>query len=359
VYTSWVPEHPWGFIPEKYRNQRIAMGRMSITNFIMLLQALFLSTFPNDASMSTMNMVSLIVDIAYRIVVCFWFLQNGCPYVKTALLTVLTRITSIYNSIVNRTPEDPSDGATEADPKIVSRIPGDLNNAAVKADPNVTTSILEDQNQAEAPENPHSNELMLNLNLQATASVCNNDSTATTECHSLHDSENQVPQFVTTSAPETTNQYLSGAEVESSMASFIHSVEEESLNSNYLAGIVLSSNSLFVPSPSNDISHTECQKLTESHTGHNTNHLEPIQSFPDISDLDSQPILLQQSSEVFKPPQPETDASFAPSLGNLVTGITLLDVASLSTGKSQLVTGNVLLDVASVSTDEAQLVTGT
>lgn len=345
----------------------MAMGRMGITNFIMLLQALFLSTFPNDASMSTINKISLRVDIIYRVIVCIWFLQNGCRHVKTTLLSAFTRITSscnsivtsIYNSIFTRTPEDPNHGAAEADPGIVSGIPGDLNNAAVKADPSVTTSILEDQNQAEAPENPHSNELMLNINLQATASVCNNDSTATTECHSFHDSENQVPQFIATSAPETTNHCLSRAEVESSVASFIHSVEEESLNLNYLTGIILSSNSLFVPSPSNDISHTECQNLIESHTGHNTNHLELIQSFPDISDLDSQSILFQQSSEVFKPPQLETDTLFAPSLGSLVTGTTLLNVASLSTGKSQLVAGNVLLGVASVSTDEAQLVTGT
>ena len=226
------------------------MGRMSITNFIMLLQALFLSAFPSDASMSTINTVSLTVDIAYRIIVCFWFLLNGCPYVKTALLTVLTRITSIYNSIINRTPDDPCHGATGAD------------------------------------------------------------------------------------------QCLSGAEVESSVASFIHSMEEESLNLNYLAGNALSSNSLFVPSPSNDISHTECQKLIELHTGHNINHLELIQTFPDTSDLDTQPRPFQQSSEAFKPPQLKTDTSFAPSLGSLVTGITLLDVASLSTGKSQLVTGN-------------------
>ena len=363
VYTSWVPEHPWGFIPRK---QQMAMGRMGITNLIMLLQTIFLSTFPSDTPMTTINTISLCVDTAYRVVVCVWFLQNGCRHVKTTLLSVLAKIASSYNRIINWIRQYPRHAAPEyptianlipelkpedptvanliledpelkpEDPTIANLILEDpeLNREEALEEPNDANLKLEDLNYAD----PHSKELMLNSNLEATTSACTSTPTAESECHFLHDSEVQAPQSVLTSVTEATKQHHSRTEVEPPMASFPYGVEEESSSLNNSA---LSSNNLFIPFPSSDNSHPECQKLIELHHDHDHNHLEFIQPFPDSSDLCAKACLFhnsfdQQSSEVFKPPQLESNTSFAPSFENFVPG---MDVPSLLTGKTELEAG--------------------
>ena len=298
VYTSWVPEHPWGFIPRK---QQMAMGRMGITNLIMLLQTIFLSTFPSDTPMTTINTISLYVDTAYRVVVCVWFLQNGCRHVKTTLLSVLAKIASSYNRIINWIRQYPRHAAPEyptianlipelkpEDPTVANLILEDpelkpedptvanliLEDPELKPeDPTVANLILEDPElKFEDPTianlkledlnyaDPHSKELM---NLEATTSACTSTSTAASaesECHFLHDSEVQAPQSVLTSVTEATKQHHSRTEVEPPMASFPYGVEEESSSLNNSA---LSSNNLFIPVPSSDNSHPECQKLIE------------------------------------------------------------------------------------------------
>lgn len=115
--TSWVP---WGFLPGRYGKKRMAMGRirMGITNSFMLLQAIFLSTFPSDGSMNAMNTISLIVDFAYRIISCVWFLETGF----SPLLTFLKKR-------CNHT-EDSNHTAAEADPNIVHETLEDLNQRA-------------------------------------------------------------------------------------------------------------------------------------------------------------------------------------------------------------------------------------
>lgn len=50
------------------------MGRMGITNTIMLLQVIFLYTFSSDDSLNAVNKISFYVDIAYRIALCVWLL---------------------------------------------------------------------------------------------------------------------------------------------------------------------------------------------------------------------------------------------------------------------------------------------
>ena len=115
--TSWVP---WGFLPGRYGKKRMAMGRirMGITNSFMLLQAIFLSTFPSDGSMNAMNTISLIVDFAYRIISCVWFLETGF----SPLLTFLKKR-------CNHT-EDSNHTAAEADSNIVHETLEDLNQRA-------------------------------------------------------------------------------------------------------------------------------------------------------------------------------------------------------------------------------------
>ena len=75
---SRVSEYPWRFLPgETHTRRGLAMGRMGITNTVMLLQAIFLYTFSSDDSLHAVNKISFYVDIAYRIALCLWLLLTG------------------------------------------------------------------------------------------------------------------------------------------------------------------------------------------------------------------------------------------------------------------------------------------
>ena len=270
----------------------MAMGRMAIRNLVMLLRAIFLFAFPSDGSMNIVNKIPLIVAIVYHIVVCVWFMQNGCRHVKTTLLSVLAKIASSYNSIINwirqylrhTAPEDPTVAnliledpeLKPEDPTVANLILEDpeLNREEALEELNDANLKLEDLNYAEMLKDTPSKELMLNSNLAASTE---------SECHFLHDSEaHEAPQLVIRSATEAANQHHSRTEVEPPMASFVYSVEEESSSLNNLAGNALSSNNLYFVFPGSDNSNPECQNLIESHLDHDHNHLEFIQPFLDF-----------------------------------------------------------------------------
>ena len=86
MFMSWVSKDPWGLLlGEGHTRRGLAMGRMGITNAIMLLQAIFLYMLSSDDSTNAVSKISFYVDITYRILLCLWFLYTGCCYVKNRL----------------------------------------------------------------------------------------------------------------------------------------------------------------------------------------------------------------------------------------------------------------------------------
>ena len=83
---SRVSKDPWKFLlGERHARRGLAMGRMGITNAIMLLQAIFLYMLSSSDSRNAVSKMSFYVDITYRILLYLWFLYTGCCYVKSRL----------------------------------------------------------------------------------------------------------------------------------------------------------------------------------------------------------------------------------------------------------------------------------
>ena len=97
---SRVSEYPWRFLPgETHTRRGLAMGRMGITNTVMLLQAIFLYTFSSDDSLHAVNKISFYVDIAYRIALCLWLLLTGYRCVISILCNLTQRRSHDLNSV--------------------------------------------------------------------------------------------------------------------------------------------------------------------------------------------------------------------------------------------------------------------
>ena len=75
------------------------MGRMGITNTIMLLQAIFLYTFSSDASLNAVNKISFYVDIVYCIALCLWLLLTGYRCVTSILCNLMQRRSDDLNPV--------------------------------------------------------------------------------------------------------------------------------------------------------------------------------------------------------------------------------------------------------------------
>ena len=77
---SRVSKDPWRLLVERHARRGLAMGRMGITNAIMLLQSIFLYMLSSNDSTNAVSKMSFYVDITYRILLCIWFLYTGCNY---------------------------------------------------------------------------------------------------------------------------------------------------------------------------------------------------------------------------------------------------------------------------------------
>ena len=101
---SRVSEYIHGdFFQEKDARRGLAMGRMGITNTIMLLQAIFLYTFSSDDSLNAVNKILFYVDIAYRITLCLWLLLTGYHCVTSILCNLIQRRSDDLNSVNHAT----------------------------------------------------------------------------------------------------------------------------------------------------------------------------------------------------------------------------------------------------------------
>ena len=254
------------------------MGRMGITNLTMLLQAALLSTFPsNTSSMNSANKITLYIDILYRIILCTWFfLHTDYHQVKAKLLNTLATLALVYNYIHRRT--------------------DDTNHASSLTDRNIA----------------HSDEQPQDIIVQTTTTI--------NECYIPQDIEKQGP--LAPSTAEDTFKHLAVVKDQPQTVSLSYSVEEK-LSSSSIPFVLFPDN-LF---PSDDNPHWQCQ--IESRSAHEWTQLEPLQHNHN-HDQD------HDYSRVFLTPQIE---SSAPSSVSFEPGITLPDIASLSTDKSQLQTG--------------------
>ena len=75
------------------------MGRVGITNTIILLQAIFLYTLSSDASLNAVNKISFYVDIVYRIALCLWLLLTGYRCVTSILCNLMQRRSDDLNPV--------------------------------------------------------------------------------------------------------------------------------------------------------------------------------------------------------------------------------------------------------------------
>ena len=80
------------------------MGRMGITNTIMLLQAIFLYTFSSDDSLNAVNKISFYVDVAYRIALCVWLLFTGYRCVTSILCHLLQDTAPLDHGVEEESP---------------------------------------------------------------------------------------------------------------------------------------------------------------------------------------------------------------------------------------------------------------
>ena len=100
VSHETVSEYPWRFLSgERHTRRGLAMGRMGITNTIMLLQAIFLYTLSSDASLNAVNKISFYVDIVYRIALCLWLLLTGYRCVTSILCNLMQRRSDDLNPV--------------------------------------------------------------------------------------------------------------------------------------------------------------------------------------------------------------------------------------------------------------------
>ena len=258
------------------RRKGMAMGRMGITNLTMLLQATLLSMFPsNTSSMNSANKITLYIDILYRIVLCTWFFLHTDYH--QVKVKLLNALAHVYNCIHRRT--------------------DDMNHA----------SSLTDQNIAHSDEQPQ------DITVQTTTTV--------NESHLHQDIEKQGP--LAPSTADNTFKHLPVVKVKPQTVSLSYSVEE-TLSSSSVPFVLFPDNFF----PSDDNPHWQCQM--ESRSAHEWTQLEPLQHNCTSHEED------HEYSRVFLTPQIE---SSTPSSVSFEPGITLPDIASLSTDKSQLQTG--------------------
>ena len=101
---SRVSEYPWRFLSgERHTRRGLAMGRVGITNTIILLQAIFLYTLSSDASLNAVNKISFYVDIVYCIALCLWLLLTGYRCVTSILCKLIQRRSDDLNHVNHAT----------------------------------------------------------------------------------------------------------------------------------------------------------------------------------------------------------------------------------------------------------------
>ena len=183
---------------------------------------------------------------------------------------------------------------------------------------NYTHRRTDDMNHASGLTNrniAHSDEQPQNITVQTTTTV--------NESYHHQDIEKQGP--LAPSKADNTFKHLVVVKIKPQTVSLSYSVEEKL--SSYSVPFVLFPDNFF---PSDNNPHWQYQ--TESHSAHEWTQLEPLQHNHNRTSHEQD----HEYSRVFLTPQIE---SSTPSSVRFEPGITLPDIASLSTDKSQLQTG--------------------